>query len=158
MRPLGIGLGLGLNARRLGGGEPPVPAAPVITSSSISGTPEDGQTLTANRTVMGYPSPAISYQWQHEGTNISGETAQTIVLDMAAMGLADGDMISCEITATNSEGSDTAEPAIAFVYVEPPAATIYNTNSDSDLPGSEVDGFLSWAQDLDDRLTLLEAA
>lgn len=40
----------------------------------------------------------------------------------------------------------------------PPVATIYNTNSDSALPGSEVEGFMEWAQDLDDRLTLLEAA
>lgn len=121
-----LGLGLGINAIAVrGGGAPaptptPTPSAPAITSSSISGTAEDGQTLTVNRSATGYPSPSWTYQWQVGGVDITGETAQTIVLDEAGMGLSDGDTISCEITATNTEGSDSAEPTIAYVVPAPP--------------------------------------
>jgi hypothetical protein len=96
---------------------PIVNAAPVFTASSISGTAEDGEVLTANATVTGTPTPTLSYQWQNNGTNISGETASTITLDADAMSLTNGDTISCEITATNSEGTATAEPTIVFSEV-----------------------------------------
>lgn len=115
---LALGFGLGLaHHRRFAAGPPPVPAAPAITASSITGTPEDGQTLTANYTRTGYPAPVMTFQWQNNAANIVGEIAQTIALDAAAMGLVDGDVISCEITATNTEGVDSAEPTIAFVGV-----------------------------------------
>ena len=94
---------------------PVVEIVPEITASSITGTPEDGQVLTANATVTGSPTPTLAYQWQASGTNISGQTASTITLDAAGMGLTNGETISCEITATNTAGSDTAEPTIAFV-------------------------------------------
>ncbi len=111
-----LGIGLGLWLHRPGGTyTPPADTTPAITSSSITGTPEDGETLTAQRTATGYPSPSFTYQWQASGTNIGGQTAQTIVLDAAGMGLTNGETISCEITATNTEGSDTDEPTIAFV-------------------------------------------
>lgn len=90
------------------------PVAPEITASSISGTAEDGQILTANATATGSPTPTFTYQWQKGGTNISGQTAQTITLNAGTMGLSNGDVISCEITATNASGSDTAEPTITF--------------------------------------------
>lgn len=110
-----LGLGIGLMRRAVMGGTPSTPAAPVITASSILGTAEDGETLTANYTRTGYPTPTMTFQWQNNGVSISGETGQTIVLNATGMSLADGDTISCEITATNSEGSDSAEPTIAFV-------------------------------------------
>lgn len=93
----------------------PPDSAAAISASSISGTAENGQVLTANATVTGFPVPTVTYQWQKNGTNISGQTSQTITLDGSGMGLVDGDTISCEITATNTGGSATAEPTIAYV-------------------------------------------
>lgn len=116
---LGLSLRLGSLVTQ-GTGTPPVPSAPSITSSSISGTPEDGQTLTATYTRTGYPTPTMTFQWQVNGVNITGETAASITLDEAGMGLADGNTLSCEITATNTEGSDSAEPTIAYVVPAPP--------------------------------------
>lgn len=94
-----------------GGGD----VAPSSSGSSITGTPQDGSVLTANATVTGTPTPTLSYQWQRNGTNISGQTASTITLDAAGMGLVDGDTISCEITATNTAGSITVEPTIVYI-------------------------------------------
>lgn len=101
-------------------------AAPVITASSISGLPEDGQVLTANFTVTGNPAPTLTYQWQKNGTNISGQIASTITLNAGTMGLVDTDIISCEITATNSEGSAVAEPTAVFDVPAPPMS-LYDT-------------------------------
>lgn len=89
-------------------------AAPAFVSSSISGTAQDGEVLTANATVTGNPTPTLAYQWQKNGTNISGQTSGTITLDESGMSLTEGDIISCEITATNSQGSASAEPTIEY--------------------------------------------
>lgn len=93
--------------------------APEVTAASISGIPQDGQVLTASITVTGTPTPTVTYQWQRNGTNISGQTSATITLDASGMSLVDDDVISCEITATNAAGSDTAEPTILFEVPAP---------------------------------------
>lgn len=123
---IGIGLHLGLNQHGIAETPAPAPSptAPAITASSITGTPEDGQTLTAHYTATGYPTPTPDYQWQVNGTDISGETGATIALDEAGMGLVDADTISCEIIVTNTEGSDTAEPTIAYVGAGAPSAPV----------------------------------
>lgn len=108
-------------------------AAPSVTSSSILGTAEHGQTLTAHVIRAGNPTPTITYQWQKNGANISGETSKTITLDASAMSLADGDTISCEITLTSTEGSVVGEPTIAYVGV---AAAL----SSASISGSPQDG------------------
>lgn len=107
--------------------------APAFTSSSITGTAEDGQVLTANATVTGNPAPTLAYQWQRNGTNISGQTAQTITLNESGMGLLDGDTISCEITANNSEGSANAEPPRTFTGS---ATSLYGTGDIALLAGT----------------------
>lgn len=101
----------------------PAASAPTITSSSITGTPQDGQTLTANYTANGSPVPSASYQWQVAGVDIAGETASTYVIDAAGDGISVGDLISCEITVTNASGSDTAEPSVALTA----PASLYDT-------------------------------
>jgi hypothetical protein len=95
--------------------------APSFTASSISGTPEDGQVLTANATVTGDAPITLAYQWQYNGTDISGQTAQTITLDQSGMGLFNGGTISCEISATNAGGSASDEPSVTFVSDATPA-------------------------------------
>jgi len=60
---------------------------PVTDIGGISGTPKSGQTLTAGALTPGYA--AVDYQWQvsDDGSsgwsNISGETANTYIVDLA---------------------------------------------------------------------------
>jgi hypothetical protein len=80
---------------------PPVnTAAPVI-----SGTINQGQTLTTtNGTWTGSPT-GYTYQWVNSTTgNISGATASTYVLQASDV----GDDITCVVTATNGSGNASA--------------------------------------------------
>jgi hypothetical protein len=79
--------------------------APAFVSSTITGTAEDGQVLTAAFAATGLPAVTLAYQWRKNGTNIAGQTARTITLNEASMGLAQADEISCVGVATNGVGS-----------------------------------------------------
>jgi hypothetical protein len=81
-------------------------AAPVnISSPMASGTPALGQALScANGSWTGYPSPVFSYQWLRNGTPISGANASTYVVQTADQGHG----LTCQITAMNSVGSESA--------------------------------------------------
>ncbi|XGB41526.1 MAG: cadherin domain-containing protein [Nodosilinea sp. LVE1205-7] len=78
-------------------------------SVSISGTPTQGQTLTAANTLAdpdGIPSSgtgAIAYQWKANGTAISGATSSTYVLTQAEVGKA------ITVTASYTDNGGTAE-------------------------------------------------
>jgi hypothetical protein len=50
----------------------------------------------------GNPVPTLTYQWQRDGVNISGETNTTYLLDYAD----EGYLVGVKCTATNSEGTD----------------------------------------------------
>jgi hypothetical protein len=50
----------------------------------------------------GNPVPTLTYQWQRDGVNISGETNTTYLLGYAD----EGYMVGVKCTATNSEGTD----------------------------------------------------
>ena len=50
----------------------------------------------------GNPVPTLTYQWQRDGVNITGETNITYVLDYAD----EGCLVGVKCTATNSEGTD----------------------------------------------------
>lgn len=86
------------------GGEPANTVAPAIT-----GTTEVGETLTvSDGTWTGTPTPSVTRQWQR-GTsgsfaNISGATGSTYVLQNADL----GNNIRVVETATNTEGTTTA--------------------------------------------------
>ena len=72
-------------------------AAPVI-----SGVIDVGQTLSSTTgTWTGSGAIAYSYQWQRSGVNITAETANTYLLDVAD----ENELISCIITATDNNGS-----------------------------------------------------
>lgn len=102
----------------------PANSAPVMSNATISGTPQDGETLTASATATGFPEPTFTYQWRRNGVDISGETASTIVLDAAADGWVDGDIVSINIRATNSEGFDEDQPQVTFEVPVPAAAPV----------------------------------
>lgn len=81
--------------------------APVNTAAPvISGTPKVGELLSVTTgTWTGVPTPSISYQWTRDESDISGATGSTYTL------IEDDEdaMIGCRVTATNAEGSDSAD-------------------------------------------------
>lgn len=88
-------------------GTGPTPEAPANTvAPAITGLLSVGSTLTCSTgTWTGYPTPTYAYQWKNGGTNISGETASTYVIDAGDV----GDNIKCTVTATNASGSDSED-------------------------------------------------
>jgi len=82
-------------------------AAPVNTvAPALSDTtPVEGQELTVTTgTWTGTPSPTFTYQWQANGSNISGATSSSYTVEVAYV----GNTIRCVVTATNAEGSASA--------------------------------------------------
>lgn len=81
-------------------------APPANTSApTITGTPTVGQVLSSTEgTWTGNPTPTYARQWRRGASNIAGATGATYTLVAADI----GQTITCVVTATNSEGSDTA--------------------------------------------------
>lgn len=98
-------------------GPPPADVAPVNTvAPAISGTAEQGQTLTASAgTWTGSPAPAFAYLWRRGGTAIAGATGVTYVLLPADVGAA----ITVTVTATNAAGSAAATSAATAPVTAP---------------------------------------
>lgn len=80
-------------------------AAPVNTVAPvISGTAASGNTLSCTTGTWDNSPTSYTYQWQRDGDDIDGETANTY-------DLVDDDAetaITCDVTATNVGGSNTA--------------------------------------------------
>ena len=73
---------------------------------ALTGTALTGQTLTCSQgTWTGSPTPTYAYQWKRAGANIAGATASTYLLVAGDVGQA----IKCTVTATNSQGSASAD-------------------------------------------------
>lgn len=93
-------------------------SAPTITGQTITGgsggggVPVVGDTLTANATVSGNPTPTVTYKWVHHGTTTSLGTAHTYSPVTADVGL----QLDCIISATNGvspNATATAGPTAA---------------------------------------------
>lgn len=82
-------------------------AAPVISSAAISGNGFIGSPHAVSYTVTGDPAPSVALKWQLDGANISGETGASYIPTT-------GGTLSCEIAATNVNGSASAEPTITI--------------------------------------------
>src|SRR6202040_3868254 len=54
-------------------------AAPTITTPTISGTAQEGQTLTASASAGQSDNP-VTYQWQQGGVDIAGATGTTYLV------------------------------------------------------------------------------
>lgn len=84
---------------------------PSISSLTISGSAAVGETLTANISATGYPTPTYTYQWEQNSgsgwSNISGATSSTYTLTSAESGKT----IRVSVVATNSEGTDSETSA-----------------------------------------------
>ena len=85
----------------------PIPAAPVFTANpTATGTAASGLTVSVNNgSVTGFPTPTFTYQWRRNGTAISGATSSTYTVGA----FTSGDLIDCLVTATNSQGSASAD-------------------------------------------------
>ncbi len=94
----------------------------------ISGTPNDGQTLTTSNGTWAGASPiSYAYQWQHcnsagsSCTNLSGATTATYALAAADLGFT----IRAVVTATNSVTHTSATSAqTALIVTAPPQNTV----------------------------------
>ena len=92
-------------------------------SVTIAGTATQGQTLTASNTLADEDGlGAISYQWQADGTDIEGETANTLTLTQAQVGKV------ITVVASYTDGFDTDESVIS-------AATVAVENVDDAASG-----------------------
>ena len=77
-----------------------------VEAPQVSGTPAVGQQLTCLRGIWkGEPPPTFTYQWARDGTSIASATSATYAVELADQ----GHVLSCEVTATNSEGTAEAE-------------------------------------------------
>jgi hypothetical protein len=73
-------------------------------SVTISGTPTQGQILTAANTLADVDGMGtVSYQWRADGTNISGATSTTFTLTQAQVGKA------ITVVGSYTDGFSTAE-------------------------------------------------
>jgi hypothetical protein len=94
----------------------------------ISGTNTFGSTLTTtDGTFTGTAPITFTYQWQRNGSPISGQTASTYVIG-ASDSLAN---ITCSVTGTNSYGSDSEVSNTITVVDFAPVNTVAPTVSPS---------------------------
>ena len=92
---------------------------------TITGTPTQGQTLTAviDDITDADGLGAFSYQWQANGNNISGATESTFILTQAQVGQSN----HCDVVVSYTDGGNTAESLTSAA-----TSAITNTNNDPD--------------------------
>lgn len=99
----------------------PIASAAILPANTVapavSGFVAVGQTLTSTTgTWTGTPTPTYSYQWKSDGSNISGATSSTYVVQTGTVATT----IRCDVTATNLAGAVTQ----ASNNIESPLKTI----------------------------------
>jgi hypothetical protein len=93
----------------------PAPAAPSITTQPASQSVQTGQTATFSVTASG--TAPLSYQWQKNGTAISGATSASYTTPATTSADNGAQFI---VVVTNSVGSATSSPATLTVTDPPP--------------------------------------
>ena len=117
------------------------PGAPVnILAPAISGTAQDGQTLTASTGSWAGSEPITSYAYQWQSCNLKGESCTNIAGASGSSYMLTpsnvGSTLDVVVTASNSVGSTPAtSPVTAVVAVIPPANTAAPT-----ITGTATDG------------------
>lgn len=87
------------------------PATPVFTLHPAGGMRREGTTVVFTITATG----AVSYQWQKNGADLSGETGTSLTL--TSVGNADEGTYRC--VATNAAGSTNSNGAALDVAIDP---------------------------------------
>ena len=104
---------------------PPPPSPPANTEPShVSGTPSVGRTLTCSNGAW-EGAESFDRAWMRDGDPIEGEAGTTYIVQNADLGHS----ISCEVTATNEGGSESASSNAVEVHALPP--TISNESATS---------------------------
>jgi hypothetical protein len=103
--------------------------APTLTTPVISGTAQQGQTLTATAAVANDSDATVSYQWQaNHGSgyaNIAGATSLSYVVQVSD----EGATLKLVATSTDSDGSGTISTSLATAAVaDTQAPNIINDN------------------------------
>lgn len=117
----------------------------------ISGDATEGSTVTvSDGTVLGYPAPVVTYQWERSATGLAGSwtpiSGATLNSFSIPAGWA-GTWLRCHLTATNSSG--TAK--LPYVGVSKAGATVAPAGSDGvtlylrwpDLEATDMGGTLN---------------
>lgn len=114
MRPPLYANVLGPRGSELPGPGLDTPTAPVFVSSSIVGTPRDGNVVEVVWAATGFRPITADYQWLRNGSPISGATSKTLLLSSATNGWANPDEIGCLIDLNNPLGSSQQTPVLEF--------------------------------------------
>jgi hypothetical protein len=130
----GLSAGSGLSPDPYG---PSTPAAPVnLIAPVVSGIASSGQTLNCSPGVWsGFPTPTYTYQWQADGLDIVGATSPSLLLTDDEIGA----LITCDVSATNSEGGPILATSNAVGPVAPASSPPVNTVAPV-VSGSIVEG------------------
>ena len=97
----------------------PTATAPGITTQPAALSVVAGK--TAAFTVVATGSATLTYQWQKNGTDISGATASTYTIPATSMGDSGARFL---VVVSNSAGKATSNPAILTVTAAPVQPTI----------------------------------
>ncbi len=106
-------------------------SSPVITGQPMSQTVVIGKDATFR--VLAIGSQPLRYQWSHDGTNLAGATAASLML--SDLQLNDGG--AYRVVVSNTYGSVTSSPAILTPVLEPPLVAVEPLAQDSAC-GDEV--------------------
>ncbi|MFO1451546.1 MAG: immunoglobulin domain-containing protein [Opitutaceae bacterium] len=98
----------------------PAPAAPVITTQPVAQSVTAGANVTFTVAATGTPAP--TFQWRKDGTNLPGATSASLTL--SAVQLSDAGSFS--VVASNASGSVTSN-AVALTVAPAPAAPVITT-------------------------------
>ena len=91
----------GSKALRVPGIGPENTETPHVEAPQASGTATAGQQLTCVRGKWnGQPPPTFTYQWLRDGASVASATGTVYIAEIADK----GHVLSCNVTATNSEG------------------------------------------------------